>query len=183
MVPADVSAAASNAATQSASTIATGKAAAFMSHSNFLEQFQPLMKDTLVMGPYPKGKRPAIYPKVSLLWCVSSKTKFPSQAVQFIDFSINDLEAQKTLGVERGAPPVIKARTAIASLLSPAQQAELEYVEKFSKGTTGRTTLDPAGALDVTNALKQAGESIGLGGTSVQAATDKFWQAAQQAVL
>jgi multiple sugar transport system substrate-binding protein len=182
VVPADVSAAASNAASQSASTLATGKAAAFMTHSNFLEQYQPLTKDTLVMGPYPKGKRPAIYPKVSQLWCVSAKTKFPSQAVQFLDFSINDTEAQKALGVERGAPPVLKARTLVASLLTPDQKAELDYVAKFSKGTTPRTTLDPSGALDVTNALMQAGQSIGLGGTSVQAATDKFWQAANQAL-
>ncbi len=183
VVPAGVSAAASNAAGQSASTIATGKAAAFMTHSNFLEQYQPLIKDSLVMGPYPKGKRPAIYPKVSLLWCVSSKTKTPSQAVQFLNFSINDVDAQKALGVERGAPPVLKARTTIASLLTPEQKAELDYVATFSKGTTPRTTLDPAGALDVTTALMQAAQSIGLGGTSVQAATEKFWTAAQQAVM
>lgn len=182
VVPADVSAAASNANSQSASTLATGKAAAFMTHSNFLEQYQPLTKDALVMGPYPKGKRPAIYPKVSQLWCVSVKSKFPSQAVQFLDFSINDPEAQKALGVERGAPPVLKARTLVAPLLTPEQKAELDYVAKFSKGTTPRTTLDPAGALDVTNALMQAGQSIGLGGSSVQAATDKFWQAANQAL-
>jgi len=182
VVPADVSAAASNASSQSASTIATGKAATFMTHSNFLEQYQPLTKDKLAIGPYPKGKRPAIYPKVSQLWCVSAKTKYPSQAVQFLSFYTNDPDAQKAAGVERGAPPALKARTFIAPLLTPEQKAELDYVSQFSKGTTPRTSLDPAGALDVTNALSQAAQSIGLGGASVQTATDKFWSDANQAL-
>jgi hypothetical protein len=34
----------------------------------------------------------------------------------------------------------------------------------------------------VTNALSQAAQSIGLGGTSVQTATDKFWSDANQAL-
>jgi len=153
-----------------------------MTHSNFLEQYQPLIKDKLAIGPYPKGKRPAIYPKVSQLWCVSAKTKYPSQAVQFLSFYTNDPDAQKAVGVERGAPPALNARTLIAPLLTPEQKAELDYLSQFSKGTTPRTSLDPAGALDVTNALSQAAQSIGLGGTSVQAATDKFWSGANQAL-
>lgn len=175
-VPADISAAATNAATQSKSTLALGQAAMYMTHSNFLEQYQPLMKSsTLGIGPYPKGKRPSIYPKVSQLWCVSAKSKYPSQAAQFIDFYTNNPDAQKAVGAERGAPPALKARTLIAPTLGADQKAELDYVDKYSKGTTPRTTLDPPGALDVTNALMQAADAIRLGGSSVQSATDKFW--------
>jgi multiple sugar transport system substrate-binding protein len=181
-VPADVSAAATNAASQSASVLATGKAATIMTHSNFLGQYQPLMKDKLGIGPYPKGKRPSQYPKVSQLWCVSAKSKSQSQAVQFLNFYTNDPDAQKASGVERGAPPALKARTLIAPTLGSDNKAELDYVEQFSKGTTPRTTFDPPGALDVTNALMQAAQSIGLGGTSVSAATDKFWSEANSAV-
>lgn len=181
-VPADVSAAATNAGSQSASVLATGKAAMFMTHSNFLEQYQPLMKDKLAMAPYPKGKRPGIYPKVSQLWSVSAKSKYPSQAVQFVNFFTNEPGAQQAVGVERGAPPDLKARTLIAAQLTPDQKAELDYVGQFAKGTTPRTTFDPPGALDVTNALTQASQSIGLGGASVQSATDKFWSDANTAL-
>ncbi len=182
-VPADVSAAATNAGSQSASVLATGKAALFMTHSNFLEQYQPLMKaSTLGIGPYPKEKRPGWYPKVSQLWCVSSNSKYPSQAAQFINFYINDPGAQKAVAVERGAPPALKARTLIASQLTPEQKAELDFVDTYSKGTTARTTIDPPGALDVTNALTQAADAIRLNGSSVQSATDKFWSDATTAL-
>ncbi len=181
-VPAAIAAAAVSANSQSASVLATGKAAMFMTHSNFLEQFQPLMKNKLGIGPYPTGKRPAIYPKVSQLWCVSATSKYPSQAAQFLNFYTNDAEAQKAVGVERGAPPALKARTLIAPQLNLDQKAELDYVQQFSKGTTPRTTFDPSGALDVTNALMRAAQSIGLGGASVSGATDKFWSDANNAL-
>ncbi len=181
-VPADISAAASNASSQSQSVLATGKAVMFLTHSNFLEQYQPLIRDKLGIGPYPVGSRPAVFSKVSQLICVAAKTKSPSQAVQFLNFWINDPQANKALSVERGAPPTVKMRDLIKGLLTAEQKAELDYLEQNVKGTTPPTNLAPPGAGEVEQALSRAGQSIGLGGASVRAATDKFRQEADQAL-
>jgi multiple sugar transport system substrate-binding protein len=181
-VPPDVSAAAANNPSQSASVIATGKAVFYMTHSNFLEQYAPLTKDTLGIGPYPQGKRVGLYPKVSLLLTVAAHTRFPSQAAQFLNYWSNNADAAKALAVERGAPGTLKPRAIVKPMLTPEQAAELAYVEQFSKNLVPRTVPDPPGAGDVEQALSRASQSIGLGGTSVGAATDKYLQDAQKAL-
>jgi len=63
-----------------------------------------------------------------LIWSVGGATKNGEAAAKFIDFFVNDVEAGKILGVERGVPMSPTVREAILPQLNPAEQATVQYV-------------------------------------------------------
>jgi multiple sugar transport system substrate-binding protein len=166
--------------------ISVGKAAMFFGYSNFLEGYQKFQtKSTLSLRGYPapaKGQRGGYYVKSSQLFGVSAKTASPYQAAQFINFFINDPEAVKILQVERGVPGPAKSADIIKPLLTPVQQATVDYVNEFAKVSLAKDELDPGGAGDVDAALLRADDSIGLQGVSVSNAADTFMSEATKAV-
>jgi pectin-derived oligosaccharide transport system substrate-binding protein len=184
-VPADISAASAAATVRADTVIATGKAAMFMTNSTALAQTQPFIKDKLSFIPLPEGgsgSASSVFLKASMLVSLWGKAKYPSQAGQFINYWINDPDAGKILMMERGVPGAHRIQDAIASLLDPVQQIELAFVESQAKIARPKAVLDPAGADAVGQALLRDAESISLGGSSIDAAADKFMNDAAKAI-
>lgn len=185
IVPPDVATAAAQNGTPAASTIATGKSVFLLTWSNFIGQYQILMKDTVGMMRDPfgsKGQKIGDYVKDSMLFSIPASSQNAQAAAEFIDFFIHDADAAKVLGVERGVPASAKTRSVVAPTLAPSDAAQVTYFDNYAKHTRPKTVLDPPGAGDVQTALSMASQSIALSGVSVADATQKFMEAADRAL-
>jgi multiple sugar transport system substrate-binding protein len=185
VVPPDVAAAAAQNGTPAASTLATGKSVFLITWSNFIGQYQILMKDEVGMMRDPAGPKGSLigdYVKASQLFSIPSTSKSAAAAAELIAFFIHDAGAAKVLGVERGVPGSSRTRSAIQPTLQASDQAQIGYFDNLSKRTRPKTVLDPAGTGDVQTALTNAWQSIALSGVSVADATRKFMEDAGRAL-
>jgi multiple sugar transport system substrate-binding protein len=184
-VPPEVAAAAAQNGTPAGSTLATGKSVFLITWSNFTNQYQILMKDTVGMMRDPmggKGMQVGDYVKASQLFSIPSTSKSADAAAQFISFFVHDPDAAKILAVERGVPGSAKSRSVIGPGLVPPDQAQINYFDDLSKRTRAKGVLDPPGTGDVSTALTNAWQSIALSGVSVADATRKFMDDAARAL-
>lgn len=184
IVPAKIDITATQVGTPDASPIVKKQAVFQPTWSNFIGQYQILMKDTVGMMRFPQaaGKRAGDYVKASQLFSISAKSKHAEDGADFISFFIHNPAAVKVLGTERGVPGSAKARSIIKPTLKPYDAAQITFFNQYSSKTTAKTVLDPAGAGDVGTALSNATQSVALGKSSVSDAADKFWSEAQKAL-
>ncbi|HEX3813120.1 MAG TPA: extracellular solute-binding protein [Mycobacteriales bacterium] len=183
IIPGSMAAAAAQDGTSQGTPIVRGQAAFTTTWSNFLGQYQILMKDSVGMMRNPiHGTVAGDYVKASQLWSLSGKTEHAEQTAAFIDFFLHDTDAVKILGVERGVPGSAATRAAIKPTLKPYDAAQIDFFDTYSAKTRAKTVLDPPGAGAVGEALTRAAQSIPLSKKSVADASSKFMQDAEKAL-
>lgn len=185
LITPDAAAAEITSDTPATDAIALGKAAFQMTWSNFIGQYQILMKDQVAMMRDPKGPAGSLvgdYTQPSLSFSVPATTKQADAAVEFISFFIHNPQAVRTLGVDRGVPPSAAARTALTPSLKPYDKAQVAFLGKFGGLTRDKTTFDPPAAGQVYTALTNASQAISLANKSVSEATSMFMEQAKAAL-
>jgi multiple sugar transport system substrate-binding protein len=171
--------------TPSDSLLIAGKLAFHFDWSNLIVAWQKFTPHTLSMAVFPQGPAgsvPGQYFKVSQLMSISSKTKYPDEAANFVNFMINDTGAIKALDIERGIPGAAKARSILKPQLTPTQQEELAYIDQVGKYARPKTVLDPPGANQVVTAYQLYASKIAFGQLSISAAVNQFFSDAQKAL-
>jgi multiple sugar transport system substrate-binding protein len=183
IVPGPVAAAENQQDTPDNTTVVAGKAAMRLQWSNFVGQYQVLMKNaTIALAPHPGGANAGTYIKVSQAFSLSAKTRFPRSAATFIGFFITDPEAVAILGLDRGVPASSKARATLAPSMAPADKVQLDFVNAQVRNNRAKTVLDPTGAGEVQKAIARNALSIPLSKVSTAAAADKFMSEATKAL-
>lgn len=171
--------------TPSDSSLIKGKTVFVDFYSNGLEAFQAATQHfTLGMTPIPTGTNPGMYLKTSQMLSISATTKYPTECANFASFLINDAGGVKALGIERGVPGSIKARSLLTPHLNPIQQVIINYINLVSSSTLTRPkeVLDPPGAGQVANLLRKVSQDIGLGSLSISDGAKEFYTGAQKAL-
>jgi len=145
--------------------------------SNQLAQYLAFTKENVTLAPVPQGTHPGSYLKASQLLSISATTKYPSQAAQFINFWINDVDAAKILGIDRGLPVTQQSSAAVRPTLTAAQQAEVDFMVAQSRLVTS-AMRDPSGSGPAMSGLTQIAIQLAQGKLTVASATDQFIQQA-----
>jgi multiple sugar transport system substrate-binding protein len=183
IVPGPVAAAENQQDTPDNSTVVLGKAAMRLQWSNFVGQYQVLMKNaSIALAGHPGGASTGTYIKVSQLFSLSAKTQFPRAGAAFIGFFVTNPEAVSILSLDRGVPPSAKARATLAPAMTPADRVQLDFINAQVKNNRPKTVLDPAGAGEVQKAMARNALSIPLSKVSSSAAADKFMSEAAKAL-
>ncbi len=102
-----------------------------MAYSNQMVGYQLIIKNKLGITMLPREKKggpSGHYYRPALIWSVGATTKQGEAAAKFISFFVNDPEAGKILGVERGVPMSPAVREAILPQLNPTEQETVKYV-------------------------------------------------------
>ena len=175
LVPGPVAASENQQDTPDNATLVTGKAAMRLQWSNFIGQYQTLLKNqTIGAVPHPGGAATGTYIKASQLFSVSAKTQYPQLAAAFISFFITDPQAVAILALDRGVPGSAKARETLKPNMTPADLVQLTFVGAQGNNSRPKTVLDPIGAGEVQKAIARNVLSIPLSKVSPAAAADKF---------
>jgi len=143
--------------------VVLGKAAVTFANSNQLVAFQALMKDPATIAAFPrmaKGSKGGHYRKPSMFWSVANASKLQSDSAKYLSFFINDIGANKVLGVERGIPAAAAVRQAIAPGLSAQDQVALNFVSNLGDllGPIPPPPPSNAGEIDIDLLLKKSQE-------------------------
>ena len=181
IVPGPITAAATQIGTPDAEPIAKGQCAFTQSYSNFLGQYQVLMKDRIGLARLPKGQRVGDYVQASMYFSVSANASNPSEAADFIEFCIHDPAAAKTLGVDRGVPASAATRKELRPTLKPYDAAQIDFVDKVGPLTRAKQ-VDPPSVGEVFDALTRVSQSVALGQATVESATTTFMQQSEKAL-
>ena len=114
--------------------MSTGNAVMAIAFSNQLVGYQSIQKNPVGLAPLPvaeKGGSSGLFFRPSLHMGVASTAENPELAVKFLDFFINDPEAGKILGVERGIPLNLDVRAAVEPTLDEVSLRSLDYIKSL----------------------------------------------------
>jgi multiple sugar transport system substrate-binding protein len=143
--------------------VVLGKAAITFANSNQLVAFQALMKDPVTITAFPrtaKGSKGGHYRKPSMFWSIAGQSKLGSESAKYLSYFVNNVDANKVLGVERGIPASASVRTAIAPGLSAQDQVALNFVSNLGDllGPIPPPPPSNAGEIDIDLMLKKSQE-------------------------
>lgn len=127
----------------------------------------------------PSGKQ-ANYLKPGMFFSVSNNSQHKKDAAEFINYFINDVDANKTINAERGVPVSSKVRAAMKDGLSAQAKVMFDYVELVAKNCSKISPPDPDGAAEVADDLNKEISKVLYGKETAQQASTNFRQAATQ---
>jgi multiple sugar transport system substrate-binding protein len=166
--------------------VVLGKAAMMPSNSNQLVAFQSLVEDDLTISSYPRiapGVGGGHYRKPSMFFSVGGSSANKEKAAEYLSFFVNDPEAGKILGVERGIPCVSTVRDVVAPTLNEKDQIALNFVANLGDllGALPPPPPAAAGEIDV-SLLRVLSQEVAFGGRTAEDA-GKFFVTEAAAIL
>lgn len=174
-VPADIQAL--DQQTIETSMISQGKAAISFAHSNQFVGYQAISKDKLGMISYPvpaKDGKPGQYLKPSMLLSVSAQSQNKDAAVEFVNFMVEDPEAAKVLGVERGVPASEAIRKELTPTLDALGKEMVAYIQELTPKVGPLPPPPPNGAGENSFFLKKVSEEVAFGQLSTDDGGARF---------
>jgi len=126
----------------------------------------------LLKLPEPQGVHPQSL-KAGMYWTISSSSKHPAEAAEFVDFLANSDEGGKILGVERGVPANSHVREVIKPDLTDNDKAAIEYMDRVTPGDTV-PVVTPNGASTVEAILQRYTQEVFAGKTSPEDGAKAF---------
>ncbi len=152
--------------------------------SNQVVMQQAAMNRPVVISLLPKianSKRPGTFLKPSMFFSVTKDSQVKDEAVKFVNFFLNDIEANKVLLAERGIPIIPKVREALKGMVDPVNKQIFEFIEQVgNKNSSPIDPADPAGAGEVLKVFRTIDQEVLYGSTSPKDAAVKFMKQANE---
>ncbi|NWQ40256.1 extracellular solute-binding protein [Bacillus sp. EB106-08-02-XG196] len=160
--------------------VVTQNAIGIWQWSNQFVGLQQVANRELAIAPMPgPDSEKGLYLKPSMFWSVGNNSEHKEEAAKFIDFMINDIEANKLNLGDRGVPGSSVVKEALKPLLSPAQVQVFDYVDWAEGNSSEFDGPDPVGAGEVIETLDSLAEQMAYGNLSVKDAAKQFRQQAE----
>jgi len=141
--------------------IVKGTSAITWNYSNQLLAFDQITDSPLSLHLPPENDRQkALFLKPSMMLSIPKTSKVKEEAAKFIDFLVNNIEANKMMNGERGIPVSSKVGKAIKPELSESELKIMEYVEETTKLTDDFYSPDPIGSAEVMEVLTDISDQI-----------------------
>ncbi|WP_217597216.1 ABC transporter substrate-binding protein [Cohnella sp. GbtcB17] len=163
----------------SKSLVITGKVAMTLLPSNMLASFQSTTKDELTMVQVPRGpKGTGVVFESSQGLSGYGKTEHPAEVAKFMNFWINDPEAAKILGNNRGVPVTAASREALKAEADAADKIVYDYTSRVSEANKKEPfaiSYNPPGNAEFIKLSDNTVQKIGFGKESVEKAVSEFY--------
>ncbi len=143
--------------------------------SNQFVGLEDMSEHTFAFGTPPgENLEDGLFLKPSMYFSISENSEQKEVAADFIDFWVNDVEANKLILGDRGVPVSSVVQEEIADDVSEAQQAVFDYVAWAEENSTPMGAPDPAGAGEIIEQLTNISEQISYGEISPEDAAEHF---------
>ncbi|MDF2959701.1 MAG: family 1 extracellular solute-binding protein [Paenibacillus sp.] len=163
----------------SKSLVVTGKVAMSLISSNQLVAHQNLIKDPLTLVQLPRGpKGTGVIFESSQGLSGYAKTKYPKEAAQLMNFFINDPDAAKILGNDRGVPVTAAMRDLLKKDATPVDQIIYDYTSRVSeagKKEPVKVSYNPPGFTEYSKLAETTVQEIGFGKKDVKKGVEDFY--------
>ncbi len=162
-----------------------GLAAAEWDYDSIYTMYVAATKDKLVMYPLPQvNGNTGMLPKPAQMLSVSSRSKHPKEAVELMDFLLNNVDAAKALGTSRGLPPNLDIRNQIAAANSgdATVSAVFNYEKTYKDKLNPASVTPPKGDSQVLTLMQREYQSVAFGRESVSTGAKNFISQVKQIV-
>jgi len=159
----------------------TKQAATAFAWSNQLVELQKGTDHELGITAYP-GDPKGQWARASMFWSIYKGSKHPDVAADVINFLVNDPEAGKLLGTERGLPSNLDVRAQITPSLPAVMQATVKFENDMVARFGPAPVPPPKGHSEFKTLLTQATEDVMYGRATPQQAAAQFVTQAPQAL-
>lgn len=161
--------------------VVTGKAATSFMWANQLPELQKATKSELGVVAYP-GDPSGQWARAALYFSVYKGTKHADIAADVLNFLVNDVEAGKILGTDRGLNANGDVRTAVASGLKDAAKVAADFETELGSKFGAPPAVPPKGHVKVRSLLITYAENVQYGKSSSAQAADAFLKEANAAI-
>jgi multiple sugar transport system substrate-binding protein len=137
----------------------------------------------LSMTIFPNAKDQVQYGSIitpASFFSVAKNSKYPEWAVKFIDFFINNLEANKILLAERGVPTSSKIKEGIKPYLGDVQKVMFDYMDVVMKHSSKVIIVYPPAHNQVKDLLSTITDKILYGELTPEKAAKEFREGANK---
>jgi multiple sugar transport system substrate-binding protein len=154
------------------------------SYDSLFGGYNTVRPNELKLGPYPSDSKDTLgsYRKPSQLISAAAKTKHKDAAVKLIDFLLNDPDAGKILGANRGLPSNLKVRDAVAQNLTGTNKAIFEYEKSVDAKLGDAPPAPPKGDGAIYKLMQRKHEEVVFGKTTIDQAVGDFFNEAERAL-
>jgi multiple sugar transport system substrate-binding protein len=158
--------------------LARGNSVMSFAYSNQLIGYQSVLKQRLGLTTPPvtsAGGPSGMYYRPALIWCIGKTTKSPDEAAAFIDFFVNDPEAGKILGVERGVPVNLSVREVVKPTTDEVSRMTIDYVNAIAGRVGPYPPPAPKGATEFDQmVLRPIADQLSFGQLTVAQAAERL---------
>jgi multiple sugar transport system substrate-binding protein len=144
------------------SLLSQGRAAVSFNQSNTFAGFQAVNQKPLALTSYPQladGKN-GNYLKPTMMWSVYKGGANKEAAIKFANFWVNNAEAAKLLGLDRGVPVSPVAQDAVAETLDDIGRQGIEYIRAIGDVAGAIPPNPPNGAGEIQTLLRSYQELV-----------------------
>ncbi len=153
--------------------VATKVGATSFMWSNQFPELQKATTNELGMVAYP-GDPKGQWARASMYWSAFRGTKHSAEAAKVINFLVNDAEAAKLLGTDRGLYSNTEIRTAMAGSLTPEMQKTITLENELTPKFGPAPAPPPKGHSKIKTSLVQAAEAVQYGKATPKKAAEDF---------
>ncbi|SPF78119.1 ABC transporter substrate-binding protein [Pseudoprimorskyibacter insulae] len=165
--------------------ITKGTTAMTFRYANQVGAVQSLMTDPVGAARVPQrpGTGNGHYVLPSMFLCMTRDVGDIDAANAYIDFWINNPEALKSLGIDRGIPPSQMGRDAIEPTLSDVDKNVVAFFGGVQDQVGPVPNATPKGAGEVRDAFMRTGTDVVLGNMPADEAAGQFIQDAESILI
>lgn len=123
-----------------------------------------------------------IYLKPSMLWSITRDCPEADRnaAARLISFILNDIEANKLAGADRGVTIMTKVNEALVAEADANNKKVYDYIDVVGKYATEIDPPEPVAGSEITKEIKDQFDAIVFGKKTAQQAADDCWTNSEQ---
>ncbi len=130
--------------------------------------------------PFDAKDTKALYYRASMFYSIAETSKHKKAAAKFIDFLVNDEDAAKLFGTERGVVANTKVLDVLKPNMSDVEKQTVEYLENISDIVGTPDPVYPLGASELSTSLNDLYSAVTYGQTTPKAAYTEFTKKAKE---
>lgn len=157
--------------------IVTGQAAFAWYNSNQLVALTSAAGRELCIAPCPKLTADGLSGmslRSSQAFSVSKSSENKEEAAKFINFFVNDIDANAILNGERGVPISSAVRESLSANMDDVNQKVFAYIDEVGQIASQKQPLEPAGQIEIEDATDRIAEELAFGLLTPGEAAAKF---------
>ena len=160
-----------------------GEAAYLQSWTNQYVTYQESASDGVAFSlelPFDAERTGAMYYRPTFYYSISETSKEKDAAAKFVDFIVNDEEANKIIGTERGIPANTVAKDAIYEQMTEPEKATSDYLDEIESMVGDASPVPPVGYSELNSHFKDLYAEITYGTMTPKEAYDDFVAKAEE---
>ncbi|MCL6457181.1 MAG: sugar ABC transporter substrate-binding protein [Gorillibacterium sp.] len=153
-------------------------------YSNQAVADSTVKKKTLEMIPLPgPNSDKGLFLKPSMFFSIAKGSKQKEEAAKFINYFVNDVEANKLINADRGVPLSAKIKESLKTSATEQQIKLFDYVAWVEGHSSPIDPPDPIGSAEVTKILRDVYEQVLYSKVTPEKAAEKFRKQANAVLL